>query len=355
MHKICMLAPANSVHIFRWINDLCGNYEIVLITQHDILYEFPKNVKVYKLEFNNKLGYFFNSFKVNKILKIEKPDLVHAHYASGYGTTMSLIGKKYKKFLSVWGSDVFIFPNQNLINKMILKWNLENADFLGSTSLTMKKELEKYTKKYIFITPFGIDTMVFKKSNSKLLNKPNLTIGTIKGMKEVYGINYLIESFNLLNNDNDINKDIKYLIVGGGPKLEEYQDLAKKLKVDIDFTGHVPYEDIPNYLNELDIYCAPSNSESFGVAVLEASSCELPVIVTDVGGLPEVVINNETGFIIPKKDVNQLYLKIKELILDNSLRNSMGKSGRLYVEKNYSNEICVKIMMQTYNKILKRS
>jgi glycosyltransferase involved in cell wall biosynthesis len=103
----------------------------------------------------------------------------------------------------------------------------------------------------------------------------------------------------------------------------------------------------------LDIYIAVSteDSESFGVAILEASACETPVIVSNVGGLPEVVDNNITGFVIPHSNVEFLVKKI-ELLLDENLRKKLGKAGRARVMKHFKWDDNLEQMVNNYNQIL---
>lgn len=101
-------------------------------------------------------------------------------------------------------------------------------------------------------------------------------------------------------------------------------------------------------MNRMDVFCAPSLSESFGVAVIEASACETPVVVSNVGGLPEVVIDEVTGFIVEPKHVEQLAEKILILVNDQSLRKQMGAAGRKFVLENYAWEKNVDTMESIY-------
>ena len=91
--------------------------------------------------------------------------------------------------------------------------------------------------------------------------------------------------------------------------------------------GAVPHKDVPRYLNQMDIYVAASrlDSESFGVAVLEASACELPVVVSNAGGLPEVVEDGVTGYIAPKEDVAATATAIGKLIASSAERDRLEK------------------------------
>lgn len=352
--KIMILGSADSIHLYRWCEDLKNSsFDLIMVTQHNVNFEYDKSIKIYQLKYKGLIGYFLNSPIVRKIIELEKPDIIHAHYASGYGTTLRLTKTKVPSLLSIWGSDIYLFPKKSKIHTALIKKNLQFASNLASTSKDMKDEVRKYTDKKVYLTPFGVDVNHF--IPNKFSDDRPITIGTVKGMKDVYGIKYLIDSFKLLSNDIEINKKLRFLIVGGGSQLNEYIEYAKKNKVDIQFTGQIEYYKLPNYFNELDIYCAPSLSESFGVAVLEASACELPVIVTDVGGLPEVVVNDKTGIIIKSKSSFELYSAIKRLILDDNLRKSMGISGRNFVNNNYSRIYCANQLIKVYNDIIKNN
>src|SRR4029079_16830863 len=91
------------------------------------------------------------------------------------------------------------------------------------------------------------------------------------------------------------------------------------------FVGAVTYDQVPAELNQLDIYVAASRRESFGVAVIEASACERPVIVSDTGGLPEVVTHGKTGFIVPRENPAKLADATLELIRRPDLRIEFGR------------------------------
>jgi glycosyltransferase involved in cell wall biosynthesis len=102
----------------------------------------------------------------------------------------------------------------------------------------------------------------------------------------------------------------------------------------------------------IDISVIVSNQESFGVSVIEAGACENPVVVSNVGGLPEVVEDGVTGIIVPAKNPIATADAIEKLILDKSLRESMGKAGRKRVEALYKWENNVEQMMEIYYKTL---
>ncbi|WP_314326854.1 glycosyltransferase [Fusobacterium pseudoperiodonticum] len=361
--KIIFLGEAGSIHTIRWVNSLSEKgIEVILVSlkgNFDNVEKISKKVKVIYLPFGTKLGYYLNVFALKKIISKEKPDLINAHYASGYGTLGRLSGFN-KKLLNVWGSDVYDFPNESKLKKRIIEKNLKNYTAIASTSYCMAEETKKYLEnksKEIFITPFGVDTEKFK--NLNIEKKENeITIGIVKTLTEKYGIEYLIKAIKELENilDIEINKKIRLLIYGKGELKNKLEDLTKELQIEdkVIFKGYISNEDVPKALNEMDIFVVPSilDSESFGVAAVEAMACEIPVIASSVGGLKEVIVDKETGYLVPKKDHKEIAKYLKKLILDKNLRTSLGKNGRKRVLENYDWNSNVDYMIKIYREIV---
>lgn len=361
--KIIFLGGAGSIHTIRWVNSLSEKgIEVILVSLKEEVETIGKindNVKVIYLPFGTKLGYYLNVFALKKIISKEKPDLINAHYASGYGTLGRLSGFN-KKLLNVWGSDVYDFPNESKLKKRIIEKNLKNYTAIASTSYCMAEETKKYLEnksKEIFITPFGVDTEKFK--NLNIEKKENeVIIGIVKTLTEKYGIEYLIKAIKELENILDIEnyKKIKLLIYGKGELKNKLEDLTKELQIEdkVIFKGYISNEDVPKALNEMDIFVVPSilDSESFGVAAVEAMACEIPVIASSVGGLKEVIIDKETGYLVPKKDHKEIAKYLKKLILDKNLRTSLGENGRKRVLENYDWNSNVDYMIKIYREIV---
>jgi glycosyltransferase involved in cell wall biosynthesis len=358
--KICFLSGASTIHTVRWVNAMSSlGHKVSLITlQHPELDKIDESVDIYELPIKNKLGYYLNVPKVKKLLGQIKPDIVNAHYASGYGTLARMVNFQ-PTLLSVWGSDVYDFPYSSKLNMKIIRKNLQAATRIASTSFVMKTQTEELITpaKPIYVTPFGVDLKKFKPSREKQ-DIRYITIGNVKKLEEKYGIRYLVEAVSILleklrkNNFDEIANKIRLLIVGGGSQKEELEELSKNLMIDqiTKLVGPVAHDEVPNYLNKLDIYCSPStlDSESFGVAIIEASACELPVVVSNVGGLPEVVKNGETGLICKAKNSEDLAKKLYELVINEDIRIKMGKLGRQHVLKEYDWNKNVKLMESIY-------
>lgn len=359
--KVVFLAPANSIHTVRWANALSErNYEITILTMHKPeKNEFHPTIKVQILPFKAPFGYYLNRSSVRAHLRKIKPDLVHTHYASGYGT-LARLANYHPTLLSVWGSDVYEFPYQSRSNQKILMKNLQFADRIASTSRAMKAQTEKFYKPdhEMAITPFGIDLKMFTATNREARSDQSITIGMIKTMEKHYGPQYLIEAIPLLlerleKEKTGLEDKIKVLMVGKGSLISSLETRSKELGISdmVTFTGEIPHLQVPEYLNMLDVYCAPSEMESFGVAVIEASACKIPVIASNVGGIPEVVNDGDTGYLVEKGNPGQIANRLFELVSNKEKRHEFGENGRKFVEENYDWNENVTIIEKIYQKL----
>ena len=360
--RIAFMGAGHSIHTQRWVTGLSElGVEVLLITQDELGdWKVPNGVRLEMLPFRGNKGYFLNAPSARRALNAYAPDLVNCHYASGYGTLANLC--RYRPtLLSVWGSDVYDFPYQSILAGFIVRYNLRVADRIASTSHVMAKQVQHLVPEIgeVDITPFGVECDRFTPMPE---NRDHIaiTIGTVKTLSHKYGIDTLIDAFAILINDQDkladnVRDRLHLLLVGGGPDQAELQARADALKLEgrVTFAGKVSHADVPKWLNRLDIYVAASrlDSESFGVAVIEASSCELPVVVSNVGGLPEVVEDGLTGLVIPRNDSVALSAALARLVADAPLRISMGRAGRSLVQRNYEWKQSLEQMIKCYTSL----
>lgn len=363
--KILLLAPPNSIHTIKWANELVKKgFNIYLFG-----FDASKNEKYHNLVRHEtfsvpnwiisrgfgsfiKIYYLLSIPKIYKILKKIQPNIIHSHYASSYGI-LGAFTTFHPIVVSVWGSDVFSFPDQSFLHKIVLKFVLNRADYILSTSQFMMQRTKEFTSKEIRVTPFGVDLDIFCKNKKNQYDE--IVIGTTKGLEKQYGIEFLIKAFaRLVNKYSDIK--LKLLIIGDGSLRKEMEKLTADLKISsfVNFTGFVSNEKIPEYLNTIDIYVAVSiyDDESFGVAIVEAQACEIPVVVSDAGGLSEVISNGVTGFVVPKMDSIKTADAIDKLICDKNLRESFGRAGRERMEKLFEINSTVNNMVDIYKMIL---
>jgi glycosyltransferase involved in cell wall biosynthesis len=364
MMRIALLGPANSIHLQRWAQALVERgHAVGVFTQHACDRKLlPTAANVFLLPRSGALGYFTNAWRARELLTRWRPDVVNAHYASGYGTTAALCGVR-PVLLSVWGSDVYDFPYESALKGRLIRGNLRRATAIASTSHAMARQVQRLTpeRAEIAVTPFGVDLARFTPDPSRRRSGGRLTIGIVKSLAPKYGVDLLLRAFAGLVADADVQAlpdECRLLVVGDGPQRAELESLARELGIAscTEFAGAVAHAEVPAWLNRFDVYAAPSrlDSESFGVAVIEASACALPVVVSDVGGLPEVVRDGQTGLIVPRDDVPALQAALKRLVLDASLRERLGRGGRAHVEREYEWGHCVDVMERCLERLAQR-
>ena len=196
--------------------------------------------------------------------------------------------------------------------------------------------------------------MEFFKPKENLKSKDNsFIIGTIKTLEKKYGIDYLIKGFKIVKDKNP-NLHLKLKIAGNGSQLDNLKELVKELNLEdsVEFLGRIPLNEVSNVFNSFDIAVFPSLRESFGVAAVEAQACGIPVIVTSVGGHPEVVINDKTGIIVESENSRQISDAILKLLNDENLRKSMSIEGRNFVKENYEINLNFNAIEDIYKEIL---
>ncbi len=362
--RIALLGPANSIHLQRWAHALVARgHALAVLTQHPCVRALlPAAAEVFILPRADAFGYFTNAWCARRLLKRWMPDVLNAHYASGYGTTATLCGVR-PMLLSVWGSDVYDFPYQTALKGLLVRLNLRRATAIASTSHEMARQVQRLVPaiRDIAVTPFGVDLDLFKPDQLRAPSE-RLTIGIVKLLAPKYGIDLLLRAYAGLVADPEVRAlpvPCRLLIVGNGPQRGQLEALARDLGVagDVEFVGAVEHTQVPLWLNRLDVYAAPSrlDSESFGVAVIEASACALPVVVSDVGGLSEVVRNGQTGLVVPRDDVPALQAALKRLVMEPDLRARLGRAGRAHVKGAYEWGHCVDLMERCYEQLLKRA
>jgi glycosyltransferase involved in cell wall biosynthesis len=368
--KILYLADGNSVHTRNWVNLLTeSGIDIFLFSLTSFDESKYLNNKFLSGLFDlnstntdNRDGYkikYLNSIRlIFRAIKSFKPDMIHAHYATSYGL-LGVLTRFRPLIISVWGSDVYYFPKKSIFHRSLVKFNLKHADVILSTSVAMASEASLYTTRNIDITPFGVDINRFKpKKVETMFNQDCIVIGTVKSMDEIYGIEYLIKAFHILRKKYS---NIKLLLIGGSCKssanyLTHLKKLVHELNIEKDtiFTGRVSHDEVAEYHNMLSIPVYVSLRESFGVSVLESQACEKAVVVSNVGGLPEVINNNETGFLVPAEDEVETATAIEKLIVNEDLRLQMGKKARQWVIENFSQQIVSQKMIKIYQEVLKK-
>jgi glycosyltransferase involved in cell wall biosynthesis len=184
-----------------------------------------------------------------------------------------------------------------------------------------------------------------------------VTIGAVARLSPEKGLEYLLRAVAILaeraNRSYDPRLPLQVVLAGDGPSRESLEYLTAELRIDdrVRFLGEIAHEDVPGVLQTFDIFAMPSIAEGFGVSALEASAMELPVIASDIHGIPDVVVHDQTGILTPPRDIEAIAHAITRLIADARLRRTMGAAGRAYVEHRYQWRDNAKLMERLYDEM----
>lgn len=344
--KICFLAPADNYHIVKWCKwfaDKGNEVYVISFTPGEI-----QGVKIFNINSGadvnspdkEKIKYLFQSGRVRRCVQTISPDVISVHYATSYGTVAALARLK-KYALSVWGSDIYEFPNKSILHKMMLKYSLRHAAFLFSTSQALAGETSKYRKKNIYITPFGVDMNLFHPDKRNRDKDGKFVIGNIKALNKKYGIDVLLKAAHrVIKMRPDINLEVR--IAGRGVEEDNLKNLAEDLGISdkVVWIGFIQQSEAAKEWANMDIGIISSIVESFGVSAVEAQASGIPVIISDIPGLKEATNPGITSRVVSINDYESLSKEIIYMYDHSEVRCEMAIKARSFVEERYEIDYC---------------
>ena len=239
-------------------------------------------------------------------------------------------------------SDAIVVPTYQEKENLILNYKSENNIYIVSPGV----DLEKFKSK----NKFESRNKLGLSQTSKIL----LSVGRIEPIK---GYDVLINALSFPNFSDDF--DVRLLIIGGDSKSQNELDRLNSLKLkhglsnQVNFLGAIDHDELPIYFSAADIFVMPSAYETFGIAALEASACNLPVIAPQIGGLKSVVKHGQTGFLSVNKSPESLMHYLEILLKNKPLRELFGFNSRLHA-MNYSWEKSSKDLISVFEDVLSK-
>ena len=283
---------------------------------------------------------------IKKILKNEKIDLIYnasePHLLSTYYNSLADKHGGLKQVIFSWENIPFKKKFKGLKLKIFEYLIRKNLAISVGLICGNQKALEifnqyNYQLPKIICPLSGVDTDLFRpviKVNNKITF---LFAGALEKRK---GIFLIIEAFNNLMKKYS---DLELIFCGTGEDEDRLRNEVKikNLSEQIKFISWLPPEDLAKVFSQADVFLYPSIPENgweeqFGFSMAEASAAGLPVIATKIGSINEVVIDGQTGILIPPNDQDSLQQAMEKLIIDRGLRRTLGNNGRQFIEANYS-------------------
>ena len=305
--------------------------------------------------------------KIRELLTYHKFDIIHDNQGLGYGL---LLMKRLKVPVVATihhpipiDRDSELAQARNLLEKFKTKrWysfcamqgrvsrRMERVITVSQSSADAIERSYKVRRSRLRVVHNGIDIDLFKKDGS-VPKELNSLILVNSGEQSIKGVPYLLKALHLLRN----GVEVKLTIVGSPVPDGQYPKLVKEYGLEdiVTFTGRVTREELVKHYLASEICVVPSLYEGFGFPAAEAMSCQLPVITTKAGALPEVVgQDGDAAIIVPPADPEALAVAIKRLLGEESLRRKMGEAGRKRVERNFTWEQAAKRTLEVYEEVL---
>jgi len=354
--RICFVADARSIHTRKWVRYFVDRGdEILVLCREGAPIPGAQVLHALKVTSSNwlirKLEMLRNTPKFRSIVRAFAPDIVHVHFISESPINLLLYGGMKNLFVSTWGSDVvdgyLIGIKRSSFYRRFL---LRQAQVITATSHFLADVTRHYTDKEVHVVPFGVDCQVFRPTE-RINMTSTVTLGFVKHLKTKYGAEYLIRAMSFIV---DRHPETRLLMVGSGDLRSELEELTGQLSLtrNVSFLGAIEHHRVPELLKSVDIFVMPSIREEFGVAAVEAQAMEIPVVSTKVGGIPEVVLDEETGILVEPGDSEQLAQAILTLIENPALRRQMGERGRRHVLAKYRWEENAALMEGLYHRFI---
>lgn len=344
---------------------------------HFISYAFPHrlqhfvdNVFFHEVEISNYPLFEHSLYglaltsKMLEVIKYEKLDLLHVHYAIPHATSAYLTKQILKKensnikvITTLHGTDITLVGLEPSFLPLV-KFSIEESNGNTAVSRFLKeKTLTNYNiNSDIKVIYNFIDTELFSPNPNELLrnkiapNEEKILIHT----SNFRPVKRVPDTIKILS---EVKKEIpaKLVLIGDGPDRSECERLVRELNLtkDVFFLGK--QDALQEILNVADIFLMPSQSESFGLSALEAMSCGIPVVSSSVGGLPELVRHNETGYIAEFGDTNRMSKYVIDLLTSEKKYKAFSENARRRAIEHFDKSIIVPQYEKYYEEILNQA
>jgi len=301
--------------------------------------------------------------KMATVARAEKLDLLHVHYAIPHSISAILAREsiKQKRYVPVittlHGTDITLVGADRSYLP-ITRYGLQQSDGVTAVSKFLKQAtIETFDFDEIEVIPNFICEKHYKRLDDSPLRTEHSPNGErlLVHVSNFRAVKRPTDCVEILAKVREAGENARLLMVGDGPELSAVTYRAEQLGMNgsVVFVGK--QANISDYLGIADIFLLPSELESFGLAALEAQACEVPVIATRIGGIPEVVNDGESGFLSDVGDVNKMSADTLHLLGNEELRRGFGEKGRELAVQRYSTSKIIPQYIAFYEKIVQKA
>ncbi len=338
---------------FRWKADVPRlSFEPVVVPSYPLFRE-PQ----YLLALANTIA---------RVAESRRLDIVHAHYAVPHATAAYLADQMLmssagtvppRTMTTLHGTDITLVGSDPSYARVVA-FSIEQSHGVTAVSESLKADsiAAVGVRKPIRVIPNFLDCSEYRRRVDERLRDelcPPGTQAVIAHMSNFRPVKRLDTVLDVFHRLRQRGVAARLLLIGDGPVRPQIEQMASaySLADDVIFAGE--QQDPVRWLSVADLFLLPSAQESFGLAALEAMACEVPVIASNAGGLPEIVEHGVTGFVCPIDAAGQMAQHAYDLIEDQSRRAAMGRAASEMVRARYCAERIVPLYENAYEDVLR--
>jgi len=336
------------------------------INVHKPFYEFG-GIRYKYVFYDKNLFHVFskNKLKKNKEEKLSKEvatkiysnnnidfDIIHAHgmYTPPVGLVAKLLSQKLNipYVVTCHGSDINLaMPKAAELYNDVLE-NAGKVIFVSNALLNKAKSLG-YSGSNSVVIPNGIEPDLFKPLDKEKIKRElelnKKVVGFVGGLKPIKRANKFSEIFENISS----KQEVEFLVVGDGELRKKVEKECEQKNLNVKFVGRVPNDEVPYYMNAMDVMILPSRNEGFGSVIIEAQACGVPVVGSSNGGIPEVI--GDGGIVVEEgEDFEKRFAEAVVEMLKNPIERGYLRERTL----GFSWENIVKREVAVYEEVLKR-
>jgi L-malate glycosyltransferase len=303
--------------------------------------------------------------KILEVAESRKLDVLHMHYAIPHATAAYLAREMYKPqsylpfVTTLHGTDITLVGSRRSFLP-ITRFSIAQSDAVTAISQYLADETcRTFGNCAVEVIPNFINAEEYRRRANEELRASLAPAGEkllihVSNFRPVKRITDCIHTLARIRRERS-DLPVRLIMCGDGPERIGAENLARDygLNNDVFFAGQVP--NIADYLSVADLLLLPSETESFGLAALEAMACEVPVIATRTGGLPEVVLHGETGYLVDLGDTKTMADCAIAIISNDRKRRQMGERGRAWAVERFNTDRIIPQYEKLYERIIRRA
>jgi N-acetyl-alpha-D-glucosaminyl L-malate synthase BshA len=322
------------------------------------------NLKKYPFTFFSVIPFILAEFVWSlRIIAKKNVHLINTHWLIPQG----LIGALMRCFFhiphiaTVHGSDLNVLTNHTILSPLV-RFIIRNSDLITVNSTYMRRQLEFLVSEdsaKIRVIPMGIDLAKFQESISFDMKKKHKTSQIILNVGRLIDWKGTIYLINAMPDIIQKYPDTILLIVGSGPEHPTLIQRVREqgLENSVSFLGIISNEELLSYYHSADVFVLPSinkegKTEALGVVLLEAMASGCPVIGSNVGGIPDIIVDGENGFLVPEQRPDILAEKIVQLLSDDELKEKFRNNGFTRIQQSFTWDHIVNQFSMVYSQAL---